>query len=344
MSVLVRILVIDDSAFVRKVVQELLGGSPFCEVVGTARDGEDGLEMAARLMPDVITCDVTMPRMDGVEFVRRQMAVRPVPILMLTSSPEDCAPVMAALEAGAVDFVQKPTATASDELRRVRDELVDKVKEAGRSPVLATETVALPVSAPAAIQERTGVDLIVIGISTGGPQALRYMIPQFPKNFPVPIAIVLHMPEGYTALFAEKLNEVSQVNVIEAAQDRTIEPGMAVIARAGRHLRVKRGTDGKPIMDLTMHPTHKPHRPSVDVLFRSAAEHFGSRVLAVVMTGMGSDGKEGAAWVKSKGGVVLTESGESCIVFGMPRAVAESGLSDGAYPLASMAEGITKHL
>lgn len=323
---------------------EMLSGSPFIEVVGAARDGEDGLAMAAALKPDVITCDLTMPRMDGVEFVRRQMEVCPVPILMLTSAPEDCAPALAAIEAGAVDFVQKPTASASDDLRKVREELKEKVKEAARAPKRSIHPLAQSAVPPLCIRQASGVDVVVLGISTGGPQALRYLIPQFPEDFPAPVAVVLHMPEGYTALFAEKLNAISKLNVIEASQNQPLRAGTVAIAKAGMHLRLKKGLDGAPVMDLTLNPSNKPHRPSVDVLFQSAAESFGSRVLAIVMTGMGDDGREGAAWVKSRGGIVLTEAEESCIVFGMPRAVAESGLSDGAYPLTAMAESISRHL
>ena len=219
------------------------------------------------------------------------------------------------------------------------------MKEAARAPKPALHPLVKAVVPPLLhIKQAVGVDIVVIGISTGGPQALRYLIPQLPANFPAPVAVVLHMPEGYTALFAEKLNDISELNVVEASQDQPLRAGTVAIARAGMHLRLKKGLDGAAVMDLTLHPNNKPHRPSVDVLFQSAAETFGSRVLAIVMTGMGNDGREGAAWVKSRGGTVLTEAEESCIVFGMPRAVAESGLSDGAYPLAAMAEKITKHI
>lgn len=343
MPLLVRTVIIDDSAFVRKVVQEMLSGSPFIDVVGAARDGEEGLALVKDLKPDVVTCDLTMPRMGGVEFVRRQMAARPVPILMLTASPEDCAEVMAAIDAGAVDLVQKPTALANDALRRVREELVEKVKEAARKPltVLPAALPRKPVAVP--LTRTAGVELVVIGISTGGPQALRRLLAQFPRDFPVPVAIVLHMPVGYTALFAEKLNEISEMEVVEAQGGEILKPGAVVLAKAGWHLKLKRTAAGV-VTELAKEPSAKPHCPSVDVLFRSAAEVFGSALLAVVMTGMGDDGREGAAWVKAQGGIVLTESEESCIVFGMPRAVAESGLSDGTYPLHTMAEGITNHL
>jgi len=342
---LIRTLIVDDSAFVRKVVREILSRSPFIEVVGMARDGEEALAQVEELNPDVVTCDLQMPRMGGVEFVRRQMEKRPVPILVLTASPEDGEQVLQALEAGAVDMVKKPSALANDELLAIRDELVGKVKAAARAPVeklkaTKAEGKLPPVLAKAAAR----VDVVLIGVSTGGPQALRHLLPQFPADFPVPIAIVLHMPVGYTALFAEKLNDICKVPVKEAQDGDLLQNGHVTVAQAGRHLVLRRSAAGNVLAQLVNHPMDKPHRPSVDVLFQSAAEVFRSRVLGVVMTGMGDDGKQGAAWVKAQGGTILTESEESCVIYGMPRAVVEAGLSDGSYPLNLMAENIAKRL
>ena len=343
MGTLIRTLIVDDSAFVRKIVREILSRSPFIEVVGMARDGEEALALVEELKPDVVTCDLQMPRMSGVEFVRRQMERRPVPILVLTASPEDGEQVLQALEAGAVDLVKKPNALATDELLAIRDELIEKVKAASRAPADKLKSGAHP--GPAVIPKKAGnVDVVVLGISTGGPQALRFLLPQFPADFPVPIAIVLHMPVGYTALFAEKLNEICRMPVKEAREGDFLQPGEIVVGQAGRHLLFKRSAAGNVLVQLAFQPLDKPHRPSVDVLFQSAAETYRSRVLAVVMTGMGEDGKQGAAWVKAQGGTVLTESEESCVIYGMPRAVVESGLSDRSYRLGDMAEGIAKHL
>jgi two-component system chemotaxis response regulator CheB len=188
------------------------------------------------------------------------------------------------------------------------------------------------------------VDVVVVGISTGGPQALRFLLPQFAEDFPVPILVVLHMPVGYTAPFAEQLNGLTRLVVKEAAEGDWLEPGTITMARAGWHLQVKRHSNGKGQLHLSSVPEDKPHRPSVDVLFQSAAESYRDRVLGVVMTGMGEDGKQGAAWIKANGGMILTEAEESCVIYGMPRAVAESGLSDASFPLDSMAQGITKYL
>jgi two-component system chemotaxis response regulator CheB len=342
----IRALVVDDSAFVRKVVREMLSSSPLIEVVGTARDGEEALEMVAELKPDVVTCDLFMPKLDGVGFVRKQMARRPIPILVLTSAPQDADRVVEALSAGAVDLVQKPTALATDDLRAIGQQLIEKVKGAVNAP-MENLIQQMDPTAPAAAITRVALkaDIVVLGISTGGPQALRKMLPLFPQDFPVPIAMVLHMPVGYTALYAEKLNEICALEVTEAKEGDVLQPGHALLAPAGRHLQFVRQREGGPVTaHLSLQPLDKNHRPSADVLFRSAAEVYGARVLAIVMTGMGEDGKEGAAWVKAHGGMVLTEDEKSCIIYGMPRSVVEAGLSDASVPLAGMAQAITERI
>lgn len=347
---LIRTVIVDDSAFVRKVVREMLSRSPFIEVVGVARDGEEALHLVEQLNPDVVTCDLMMPGLDGVAFVRQQMAKRPVPILILTASPQDGERAIEALNAGAVDLVQKPTALATEELLGIREQLVDKVRAATRAPVaslaIQRERRESAVPEQVTVPENTvhKVDAVVLGISTGGPQALRQLLPQFPKDFPVPILMVLHMPVGYTALFAEKLAEISALKVYEAHDGQFAAPGTALLAPAGRHMFLRRNGRGDLVVHLSLQPLEKIHRPSVDVLFQSAAETLRERVLGVVMTGMGDDGKQGAAWIKSQGGTVITESEKSCVIYGMPRSVVEAGLSDAAVPLDEMARAITEHL
>jgi two-component system chemotaxis response regulator CheB len=357
MSRVVRVLVVDDSAFVRKTVREMLSRNPYIEVVGAARDGGEALELVEQLRPDVVTCDLNMPRVDGVEFVRRQMGIRALPILLLSSAEEDAAQAMAALDAGAIDFVRKPTALANDDLLRIKDELVEKVKAVARV-TLRSETFhsgtddeklrSGPAAAGAAAPQpgigTAGVEAVVIGISTGGPQALRVLIPRLPKDFAAPLAVVLHMPLGFTALFASKLAEVSQLEVREAVEGDEFCRGRVLLAQAGKHMTLVRRARGQVVAHLSRQPSESLHRPSVDVLFRSAAEVFGERVLGVVMTGMGSDGREGAAWIKSKGGSVITEAEESCVIYGMPRSVAEAGLSDAAVPLSRMASAMMERI
>jgi two-component system chemotaxis response regulator CheB len=341
MERVIRVLVVDDSAYVRKVVKQMLSRSPFIEVVGTARDGAEALELVEQLNPDVVTLDLVMPGMGGVEFLRAQMERRPVPVLIVSIASESSEMVLAALDAGAVDVVQKPTALATEKMFDIGSDLVAKVKAAAQVPL--GRSPALP--APAAAVRPTGpharlVDIVVLGISTGGPQALKYVIPRLPADFPVPIAIVLHMPIGYTELYAQSLDALSPLSVIEAHEGAIARPGLVLLAPAGRHLSFQRAADDSTLAHLDARPFDTPHRPSVDVLFQSAAEVFRERVLGLVMTGMGTDGRQGAAWIKAQGGMIWTEAEESCVVYGMPRAVDEAGLSDRSLPLSKLAQAL----
>jgi two-component system chemotaxis response regulator CheB len=228
------------------------------------------------------------------------------------------------------------------------DELGQKVKAAAQAPmrqapVPVVQSVDLaPVTLPRKTG-RTNVDVVVIGVSTGGPQGLKLVIPRIPADCPVPIAIVMHMPVGYTEMYAKSLNELSQLSVVEASQGLTLAGGTAYLAQAGRHLSFHRA-GGTVATHLDVRPLNTPHRPSVDVLFQSAADVFDGRVLAVVMTGMGSDGRDGAAWIKARGGIVLTEAEETCVVYGMPRSVVEAGLSDGVVPIDGLAHAIMERI
>ena len=338
MSDIVRILIVDDSAYVRKVIRQMLSRSPFFEIVGAARNGREALEMTEELRPDVVTCDLIMPEMDGVGFITAQMARRPVPIVVVSVASESGELVLAALDAGAVDFVQKPTALATDRVLEIADELIEKVKGVAASrPVTSHDIQPQTITRPAA--ERS-VDIVVIGISTGGPQALKMMIPRLPAELSVPIAIVLHMPVGYTELYARKLNEQSALTVLESQGGELVTKGHVYLAPAGRHLTLRRTSGGDIVTNLDVRPLDTLYKPSVDVLFQSAVDVYDSRVLGIVMTGMGSDGREGAAWIKAKGGTVLTESEESCVVYGMPRSIVEAGLSDGNVVLGRMADAV----
>jgi two-component system chemotaxis response regulator CheB len=343
MDRVLRVLVVDDSAYVRKVVKQMLLRSPFIEVVGTARDGREALELVERLQPDVITCDLIMPELDGVGFVREQMQRRPVPIIIMSIAPETAEAALTALDLGAVDFIQKPTALASEKIFEVSNELIEKVKTAGSILLKDPKVYSSPVSrAPATVTSKGvgAIDIVAIGISTGGPQALKQLIPELPADFPVPVVMVMHMPVGYTEMYARKLNEFSALSVSEAREGDELRAGMALLAPAGRHLSFQKTAGGEVAVHLDTRPFDMLHRPSVDVMFQSAAEVYGSRVLGVVMTGMGSDGKQGAAWIKSKNGIVYTESEESCVVYGMPGSVVEAGLSDKSFSLSEMAQAI----
>jgi len=340
----VRVLVVDDSAYVRKVVKEMLSRSPSVDVVGTARDGDEALDMVGRLKPDVVTCDLIMPATDGVEFIRRQMAIQPVPVVVVSIAAESSERVLSALDAGAVDFVQKPTALATDKLLDISEELIAKVKAAAGAPMTRLSHPAVVAAAPVSASFSNRYDLLVIGVSTGGPQGLKSVIPRLPADFPAAVAIVLHMPVGYTEAYAKRLGETSALTVVEAQDGQDVRPGVVLLAPAGRHLTFRRGVDGVVRTRLDISPLDTPHRPSVDVLFQSAAEVYGDRVLALVMTGMGDDGRQGAAWVKARGGCVLTEAEATCVVYGMPRAVVEAGLSDDSAPLDRLTEAIVERI
>ena len=347
MTTPIRVLVVDDSAFVRKVVTEMLSRSEALEVVGFARDGEEALELVERLQPDVITLDLVMPRMDGVEFLRTQNRRRRIPVVICSISHQSGAMALEALELGAVDFVQKPTALATDRVYEIAGELVAKVRAAAgveldRSPPPASRVPPRPTAtAPSrSVSLADGrCDIVVLGISTGGPQALRKVIPELPAHFAVPIAMVLHMPVGYTEMYAQRLDALAALTVREAHEGDEVRTGTALLAPAGKHLTFVRER-GIVRVHLDDRPADSQHRPSVDVLFRSAAETFGGRVLGVVMTGMGNDGLLGAGYIKAQGGRIVTEAESSCVVYGMPRAVAEASLSDRSATLDEMAGAI----
>lgn len=343
-----KVLVVDDSAYVRKVVSQMLTRSPFIEVVGIARDGIEALDLVEELSPDVVTLDLIMPRMNGIEFLNAQMAKKPVPVVVVSIASESGEMALNALDAGAVEFVQKPTALATDKIFEISEELVEKVKAAAQvSPV----HLAMEKSGPEKMlsnifnfKKESEISIVVIGTSTGGPQALKQVIPQLPSNFPVPVAIVLHMPVGYTEMYAEKLNGICPLKVVEAKEGNIVESGMVFLAPAGKHMKFIRQWDGTVLVHLDIRPFDTPHRPSVDVLFQSAAETYGSRVMGVVMTGMGSDGRQGSAWIKSQGGIIITESEDTCVVYGMPGSVVEANLSDINIPLDIIAKTIMENL
>jgi two-component system chemotaxis response regulator CheB len=341
MDRILRVLIVDDSAYVRKVIKQMLSRSPFIDVVGTARDGEEALARVQELHPDVVTVDLIMPGIDGLGFIHKQMSKTPLPIIVVSIASETSQLVLDALDAGAIDFVQKPSALATEKVFEMADDLVEKVKAAGNVRIGGMKAAASvsDVKFPPNGKSTSNLKVIVIGISTGGPQALKYLVPRIPSDFPLAIAIVMHMPVGYTELYAKRLNELSALEVVEAHEGAEVRKGRVLLAPAGRHLTFIR-TNSSVVAHLDARPFDTLHRPSVDVLFRSAAEVFGNGVLGVIMTGMGSDGREGSSFIKSKGGIVFAEAEESCIVFGMPRAIIDAGLASRTIPLHRMADAI----
>lgn len=349
---IVRVLIVEDSAYVRKAVTQMLMRSPFIEVIGTARDGEEALELVESLRPDVVTLDLIMPRLDGVGFLKAQMARNPLPVIVVSIASESGRLALQALDAGAVDFVQKPTALATEKVLEISDDLVRKVKEAASIPIDRLRSslqregrapLSLP-PVPAAQTSRQRYEVLVLGASTGGPRALKEVIGQLPANFPLPIALVLHMPVGYTQMFAESLGKSTPFQVEEAQEGSVMRPGKVLVAPAGKHMFLRQAPGVGVVAHLDAQAYETPHKPAVDVLFRSAAEVYGSHVLGVILTGMGADGLQGSAWIKAKGGTILTEAEESCIVYGMPRSVVEAGLSDKKAHLEQLAQTIVEAL
>jgi two-component system, chemotaxis family, protein-glutamate methylesterase/glutaminase len=340
------ILIVDDSAFVRKVFSELLNSHPEFEVVGTARNGLDALTKTEELKPDIVILDVFMPELDGLGYLKIQMSKKPLPVVLVSSAGENEDKVVEAMEAGAIDFVQKPTAKANNQIYEMGQQLLQKVRLVEGIPqeklqisngVISTDPkIELPI-----LQKTGRIEIVVIATSTGGPQALRKLIPAFPPNFPVPIAIIIHMPAGYTRSLAERLNAISSLEVLEAAEGMELKGGRIIIGKAGYHMMVRKGLDQIVRCHMDTAPLGKNlYVPSADHLFRSAAEVYGSKILGVVMTGMGNDGEEGAAKIKAAGGLIYTETEESAVIYGMPRSVDEAGLSDMRIPLSQMVERI----
>jgi two-component system chemotaxis response regulator CheB len=337
----IRVLVVDDSAFARKVLRESLNTSPRLEVVGTARDGIDALEKIAELDPDVVTLDLVMPNLDGLAVLAALTDEQRGRVVVVSMADSESDLGLAALSAGVFDLVGKPTALALASLQDIGEELVKKVTLAGqrrvaRPPSLEPLRTPLPRRA-----ERPKV--VVIGTSTGGPQALTRLLAAFPADFPVPVAIVLHIPVGYTGPLAERLNQGSALEVLEAHDGLELRPGRVLLARAGMHLKLSKA-ENVVSAQLDLEPNGSVHRPSVDALFESAAHVLGPHVLGVVLTGMGDDGLIGARAVVEAGGEVLTEAESSCVVYGMPRVVREAGLSAGEAPLERMVAAILARL
>lgn len=337
-----RVLVVDDSAFARKVLREVMSADDRLEVVGIARDGLDALEKIDALKPDVITLDLQMPELDGIGVLHALSQRDDAPrVVIVTMTDAESMLAVEALQSGAFDVVYKPTALATERLYELGKELVEKVVLAAQSPPRSSP---LPTPKPAAFPRTprsTSTRLLVIGASTGGPRAITHILSALPADFPVPIAIVVHMPIGYTEAFAARLDVASKLQVREAASGILLERGTAVLARAGAHLRVRVGASGLGAWLEAKLPTDESlHCPSVDVLFGSAAEQVGSGVLGVVMTGMGSDGLVGSRAIQQAGGRLLVEAESSCVVYGMPRAVAEAKLGADVATLELMPRAI----
>lgn len=333
-----RLLVVDDSAFVRRTLRKIFQAAPGLIVAGEASDGSEAIERIAELSPDLVTLDIQMPGMDGFTALRAIHARWPnLPVIVLASTAQNGAgAALEALALGAIEFVDKSRATSMD-FHLLGGEIVEKVSAALLGRARARETAPRPPRSTLRRGLPIEVRIVCIGASTGGPQSIQEILDRMPSTIPFPIAIVQHMPVGFTGAFAERLNHTSPLEVKEAAEGDVLRPGRALIAPAGRHLRFREGLKGVTAA-LVEEPNDVPHVPSVDSLFHSAAEVFGSFAIGVVMTGMGSDGREGARSLSKSGAFVVAESEESCAVYGMPRAVVDAGLADAVWTVAEIAD------
>ncbi len=341
----IRVLIVDDSVFMRVTIQRMLESDPEIEVVGTANNGKEALEMVKSLEPDVVTLDIEMPVMDGLVALKIIMEENPLPVIMLSSLTEEGAvQTIQALELGAVDFIPKKIQEGNTKIMEIRETLVQRVKaSAGARPM---PKGSRQIRRPEQKIRRTGdrpagqVRVVAIGASTGGPSALQDVISYLPEDFPAAVLVVQHMPKGFTRAFAKRLNDLSEISVKEAEDGDEVLPGRALIAPAGMHLLVRRGRNGEKVVHLSEKPSDLPHRPSVDVMMRSVAEVYRESVVGVVMTGMGQDGMEGMKAIKEFQGRTLAQDRESCVVYGMPKAVVDSGAADKVVPLSRLAEKI----
>src|SRR5579864_9024653 len=327
MTPLVRVLVVDDSALMRKLIPQILQSDPSIQVVGTAMDGNFGLKKLEEVKPQVVTLDLDMPGMSGLDMLKEIMVRHPLPVIVVSShSTQGASVTLQALSMGAFDFVAKPVDVSAN-MPEIARELIAKIKAAAqcRRVPIAAPLEEHKQSQKAAPGVKTQASRIVaIGISTGGPQALQYLLPQLPKNFPGTIVTVQHMPEGFTAMFSRRLEEICGITVKEAQSGDLLLAGRALVCPGNRHIKVKRLPMGD-VAVLNDEPRVNGHRPSVDVLFKSIAEEFGEKSIAVLMTGMGEDGAQGLGLVKKAGGMTIAQSEDSCVVFGMPKAAIERG-------------------
>jgi two-component system chemotaxis response regulator CheB len=342
----IRVLIVDDSAVARRAIRDALGQDPEIEVVDVACDAYVAREKILKLEPDVITLDLEMPRMDGLSFLRILNEHHPMPVVVVSAlTPEGSAKALEALAAGAVDVLAKPNGTQV--LGEVADRLAYHVKAAARARLRPRRPQASGAASPPLVESMPPAGfspgrILLIGASTGGVEALRFLLPRLPNGLP-PIAVVQHIPPNFSRLMAERLNDLCAFEVREAAENDELCPGLCLVAPGDFHLKLVRCGRGYRAR-LTQSPPVHHCRPAVDVLFRSAAEHAGARAVAVLLTGMGSDGARGLQALRAVGARTLAEHEESCVVYGMPQAAVKLGAVDQIVPLQQMPQAILQAL
>ncbi len=357
----IRVLVVDDSGFFRRRIVEILDSDPTLTVVGTASDGREAVQKAGELKPDVITMDIEMPVMDGITATRRIMAMHQTPIIMFSSlTHEGAQATLDALEAGALDFLPKKFEDISKDREEAKRHLCNKVKGVarGRAPAptpapTRTPTPATPdrAAAPAAARPaapkgaapgRVAIDLLAIGTSTGGPVALQKVLTDLPANYSKPIILVQHMPASFTPAFAQRLDQLCKISVREARDGDALEAGVALLAPGGKQMAVEK-IAGSGKIRIYDGPENQHYRPCVDISFQSVANSYPGKALGVILTGMGADGREGCRAMKQTGCKIWSQDEASCVVYGMPAAVAEAGLSDAVLTLNDIGPAISRN-
>jgi len=339
----IKVLVVDDSALMRKIISDMVNEESDMEVINTARNGEDLFFKLQNNLPDVITLDVEMPKMDGIRALKEMKKNNiNIPVIVLSSvSQKGPQLTMECLDAGAFDFLPKPSGAISLDINKVKLDLIQKIRLAYEKPKVQGKTIVKPAQVEIRNVKRTNmerIDAAVIGASTGGPKALYAVITALPQNLGVPVFVVQHMPVGFTKAFAERLNLNSKIKVVEAADCMSIERDTVYIAPGGFHMEV--GEDKK--IHLNTEPSIWGVRPAVDKLFISAAKIYGSHIISVILTGMGKDGAQGTIEIKKNGGVTLAEDKSTCTIYGMPKAAFETGMVDAVLPIDSIANEIVK--
>jgi two-component system chemotaxis response regulator CheB len=367
----IRVLIVDDSAFMRKVLQTMITADPQLEVCGEARDGRDAVTQAEVLKPDVITMDINMPHMDGLQASEVIMSTNPRPILIVSSESREGADVtLKALELGAIDFVAKPSGGIDLDMSSVKDELGRKLKMAAKVRVVRTATRSklqqeiatsaprsepltktfaqnipeerTPVVLPPPMPARSGgkFPIVIVAASTGGPATLMKFVPRFPKDFPGAVVLVQHMPGNFTAQFSNQLAEVSQIRVKEAEAGEIIVPGQLYLCPGSHHMRIS--PTGRVSLDDG--PRISGYRPCADLTFESAADYFGPMTTAVILTGMGNDGAKGVQAVRSLGGHVIVQDEATAVIFGMPQEALKTGAVDQTLPIDAIYNAIEKRV
>ena len=350
---MINVLVVDDSAFMRKAISTMLDKDPGIKVVGMAKDGQEGLEMVRKLNPDVVTMDIEMPKMDGLTALRHIMMEAPRPVLMVSSlTTEGAEATLKAMELGAVDFIPKQLSKVSLDIVKIEKDLIDRVKTVAArkmrhvrprpaaAPRPAAKVAARPAPPPTGRPVR---DVVAIGVSTGGPPVVQQVLSSLPENFPASIVIAQHMPAAFTGPFAKRLDSVSKITVKEAETGDVLRPGHAFVAPGGKHIVLDQKVSRVDVV-VTEQPADALYKPSANVLISSVAQAVGKRGLGVILTGMGSDGCEGVRDLKERGGRALAQSDSTCVVYGMPKAIVDENLADEIVDLDDMAESILANL